>query len=327
MDANEREEAVLAALRAAAPASVSGEDLARALGVSRVAVAKRVAALREQGYAIEASPGLGYRLLSAPDLPLPAEVRPLLRSSFWVRLTGGGATGSTNDDVKAISRGGAEQGTVVLASEQTGGRGRLGRGWLSPPGGVYLSFLLRPPLAPAEMSPLPLVAGIGLARGLDALGFAAGLKWPNDVLLDGGKLAGILVEMSAESERVEWAVVGCGINVRRPEAPPAGAAYLEDAGTAPRLAEVAASALDGLASAWEQFIVSGFPSLEAEYESRSIIMGERVAVRDAGGALRAEGRVAGVDEGGRLVVEGPDGTVALAAGDVTLRGDFGGTIE
>ncbi|HEY3317906.1 MAG TPA: biotin--[acetyl-CoA-carboxylase] ligase [Coriobacteriia bacterium] len=321
MDAADRADALLAALRAAAPATVSGEALAARLGVSRVAVGKRVAALRAQGYEIEAAAGLGYRLLAAPDLPLPAEVRPLLHSCLWMRLTGGGTTGSTNDDAKALARRGAPEGTVVLASGQTGGRGRLGREWTSPPGGVYLSAVLRPPLSPAEVSPLPLVAGVGLARAFAALGAQVALKWPNDVLLDGGKLAGILVEMSAESERVEWAVVGCGVNVRPLAPAQPGAAYLGDSFAGLRLAEVAAAVLDGLASAYADFLSAGFAAMKAEYESRSVMRGTAVTVRDAGGGLRAEGRVAGVDETGRLVVEGPQGTVAVAAGEVTLRTD------
>ena len=145
-------DAVLAALRDAGPAGVSGERLARELGVSRVTVGNHVGALREAGYEIEASPGTGYRLVAAPDLPLPSEVRPLLTQGFWTRLEGGGATASTNDDARRLARDGAPEGTVVLASEQTGGRGRLGRAWSSPVGGAYLSAVLRPTVAPAELA-------------------------------------------------------------------------------------------------------------------------------------------------------------------------------
>jgi BirA family transcriptional regulator, biotin operon repressor / biotin---[acetyl-CoA-carboxylase] ligase len=319
MEASEREDAILKALRAAAPDAVSGERLAEDLGVSRVAVGKRVGALRDRGYAIEAAPGLGYRLLSAPDLPLPAEVTPLLHTPRWSRLTGGGSTGSTNDDAKLLARQGAREGAVVLASQQTSGRGRLGREWMSPEGGVYFSGVLRPPLAPGDVAPLSLAAGVGIARGLATLGCDVSLKWPNDVYLGDRKLAGVLLEMSAEAESVEWVVCGCGVNVRRGEAALREAAYLEDAGPAPRLAEVAAACLDGLAGAYEAFVAEGFAALRAEYEARSWLTGREVTVRDAGGAVRAAGRVAAVDQSGRLVVDGPDGPVAVTAGEVTLK--------
>lgn len=320
MKGSDRELALLSALRAAAPHAVSGEAVAARLGVSRVAVAKRVAALRERGYAIEAAPGLGYRLVSAPDLPLPAEVAPLLRSPLWVSFGGGGVTVSTNDDAKALARAGEAEGTVVLAAEQSAGRGRLGRAWASPAGGVYVSGILRPALAPAEVAPLPLVAGVGLLRGFASLGARVALKWPNDVTTPDGKLAGILVEMSAEAERVEWVVVGCGVNVHRPPDSRDGASYLaETVSPPPRLATVAAAALDGLADAYAAFLAGGFAALRAEYEAACETIGRDVTVRDASGAERASGRVAGVDENGRLVVEGSEGPVVVAAGEVTLR--------
>jgi BirA family transcriptional regulator, biotin operon repressor / biotin---[acetyl-CoA-carboxylase] ligase len=318
----ERDAAVLAALRAAAPSAVSGEALAVALCISRVAVSKRIGVLREAGYRIDAVAGLGYTLREVPDLPLPAEVGALLTTELWGPLHGGGTTGSTNDDCKALARAGAPQGTVVLAAEQTAGRGRLGREWESPRGGVYVSALLRPPLAPAEVAPLSLVAGIGIVRGLAILGVVARLKWPNDVWLGDRKVAGILLEMSAEAEAVEWVVVGFGLNVRRGPDSPEQVAYLGDVPdetTTPRLDVVAAACLDGLAGAYAAFLGGGFAALRGEYESSAVLTGRDVVVSGANGERRAAGRVAGVDESGRLVLDGPDGARSVAAGDVTLR--------
>lgn len=326
MEASEREAAILDVLRRAAPCAVSGEELAEALRVSRVAVGKRIGVLRERGYVIEAQAGQGYRLLETPDAPLPAEVSPLLASDCW-RLTGGGTTGSTNDDAKALARAGTSHGTVILASEQTGGRGRLGREWASPAGGVYLSAVLRPRLSPAELGPLPLVAGIAVTRAVSALGYGeARLKWPNDVFCtDGRKLAGILIESAAESDLVSWAVIGIGINVRSAAASDAAlaACHLEAlTGTsAPvRLPAVAAATLDALDAAYREFASAGFDgALRDEYESRAWLTGEHVTVRDATGVTRVAGRVAGVDETGRLVVQTAEGRTAVAAGEVTLR--------
>ncbi len=331
----DRRALVLRALKAA-PLGLSGEALARDLGVSRAAVGKHVAALRDLGYAIDATAGAGYRLTAVPDAPLPLEVATLLRSTRWSDLRGGCVTGSTNDDVRALAAAGAPEGLVVLACEQRAGRGRLGRDWVSAPGGVYASVLLRPGLSPAEMSPLALVVGLGLARGLETLGARVGLKWPNDVLDHaGGKLAGILLEGMTEGERMAWIVAGFGVNVRRSAMPgvaqsiaaapePASApapAYVDDITQAPvPLAAVAAALLDGLAEAYARFLAEGFArGLKAEYESRLALTGRPVRVSDPYGKPIAEGTCEGVDEWGRLVVHGEGEAVHVSAGDVTLR--------
>ena len=137
-------------------------------------------------------------------------MRRLLRSGLWTDLSGGGETGSTNDDARALARAGAEQGTVVLASRQIAGRGRLGRTWESPEGGAYLSAVLRPAVSPSDVSSLALVIALGVAEALEGLGLTPSVKWPNDVLVDGAKLAGVLLEMAAEADRVDWVVVGVG---------------------------------------------------------------------------------------------------------------------
>lgn len=316
---------VLAALRAAGSAGVSGETIARELGMSRVAIAKHVSALRDAGYDIQAVPGTGYRLVATPDAPLPPEVRPLLTSSagFWTRIDGGGETGSTNDDARVLARSGAPEGTVVLASRQTAGRGRLGRTWSSPGGGAYLSAVLRPAVAPADVSSLALAVGVGIARGLAETGAPdARLKWPNDVLLGGGKVAGVLLEMAAETDRVDWVVVGVGLNVRRgPGEPhPPGAAFLADSVDGARSAATVAAVLDGIAAAYEEWRDGGFPALLAEYERRDALRGMEVAVRDLAGRVVATGTVDGVDDAGRLVLRSADGGVsAVSAGEVTLR--------
>lgn len=316
-----RREEVLATLRASDGALVSGETIAAGLGVSRAAVAKHVASLRASGFEIEANAGEGYRLVAVPEAPVPEEVAAHVASRFWVRFEGGGITGSTNDDCKRLAVAGAPEGTVVLASAQTGGRGRLGRSWASPEGGTYLSALLRPPVGPMDAAPIALVVALGIAQGFESLGVRPRLKWPNDVLLGDGKLAGVLLEMSAESDRVDWVVAGCGVNVRPPEAGASveGAAYLVKAVEVPVTPARAASlALDGIADAYGVFVESGFGALGAEYEARSALTGRAVVVHDAEGRELASGDVSGVDDSGRLLVGTAGGPVAIAAGEVTL---------
>jgi len=312
-------EAVLAALRAAGATATSGESLADSLGVSRVAVSKHVSSLRALGYVIEASPATGYRLVSAPDAALPTEVAPLLADPLWTRVEGAEETGSTNDDARVLARRGAPEGTLVVAARQTAGKGRLGRAWVSPPGGAYLSAVLRPPVAPAEAGPLALVVAVGAARGLETLGVRAEFKWPNDLLLEGGKLAGILLEMAAEGDLVEWIVAGIGVNVRRPVRAEPRAVYVSDVAQDARVADVAAAALDGVAQAYREWLRGGFGPMVAEYEARSALTGTQVTVRDALGTVRAAGTVAGVDAEGRLLVDGESGTQAVSSGEVTLR--------
>ena len=314
-------EAVLEALRTSAGAGLSGEVLASSLGVSRVAIGKHVTALRAEGYAIDALPGLGYNLVSIPDAPLPLEVERLLRPGFWTNLSGGGETGSTNDDARSLARKGAGQGTVVLASRQTAGRGRLGRTWESPDGGAYFSAVLKPPVSPAEVASLALAVALGIADGLESLDCAPSLKWPNDVFVGGGKVAGVLLEMAAEADRVDWVVVGVGVNVCRPIVPGAGAsaaAYLRDF-TGASVPEVVGALLDGIASAYRRWVDDGFTALRADYESRLMLSGVPVRVNGIDGSVIAEGVARGVDDQGRLLVESERGVVPVTAGEVTLR--------
>lgn len=319
-----RRDEVLEALRDADGRPVSGEDLAQRFGISRVAVGKHVNALRATGYQIAAVQGRGYSLTGVPDVPLPAEVRRELRSTIWQRLEGGGETGSTNADAAALARAGAVHGTAVLASRQTAGRGRLGRSWESPTGGVYVSAVLRPPLAPAALTGMPLAVATGVARALERFGVEAEVKWPNDVRLGGSKLAGVLLEISAEADRTLWLVVGVGLNVVRPANPTGGAAYLADVAPGTGLAAAAAAVLDGISEGYHLLVEEGFGAVRAAFEARDELAGKPVCVRDAvGGAVVAEGRAAGVDASGRLRVRGAGGIVEVVSGDVTLAGDRG----
>ncbi len=311
-----RRDDVLEALRAAGGAGVSGETLAAELGVSRMAVSKHVSALREAGYDVASRPGAGYVLLGVPDAPLPAQVARLVGPD-WVRLEGGGVTGSTNADAVALARAGAPHATAVLASRQTAGKGRLGRSWASPEGGVYVSAVLRPALVPADLAGLPLAVAVGVAGELGHFGIDVSVKWPNDLLTPAGKLGGILLEMAGEADRTEWVVVGVGLNVH-PFARTPGAAYLADEARSARAYETAAAVLDGIACGYRMLVDDGFAAVRDAFARRDALAGTRVRVHDADGRLRAEGVASGIDGDGRLVVETAAGPVALAAGDVTL---------
>lgn len=309
---------IAAELVSAGARGVSGERLGEQLGISRMAIAKHVSALRELGYGISAVRGEGYRLNSLPTALVCIEVERLLSDPLWEHIDGSPETGSTNEDCKALARAGAPCGTVVLSGRQTGGKGRLGRAWVSPEGGVYLSALLRPPCGPADIAPLAPACALGVARGLQSLGVDCGVKWPNDVLIGDRKVAGVLLEMSAEADKIDWIVVGCGINVARGDSSLDNVAYVGDhADTLP--SNVAAAVLDGIAAIYSEFQAGGFAALRTEYEARHILGGRTIMVRDATGRTIAAGETVGIDDTGRLLVRDASGTVPVVAGEVTLR--------
>ncbi len=209
--ADARREEVLAALVQAGPAGVSGEAVAALLGCSRAAVHRHVEALRRGGLGVAGGQD-GYRLDPEADPVVPALVAPRLSPPLAGPVTWHAETGSTNDDLTALARDGAPEGTVVGADRQSAGRGRRGRSWLAAGGHALLvSVLLRPGVAPVDAGLLPVVVAVGAA---EALGPDARIVWPNDILIGGRKVAGILCEMSADQEHVAWAVAGIGVNVR-----------------------------------------------------------------------------------------------------------------
>jgi BirA family biotin operon repressor/biotin-[acetyl-CoA-carboxylase] ligase len=188
-------------------AYVSGELLSRQLGISRVSIWKHIHRLEKDGYVIEASPR-GYRLVSSPDLLLPCEFPALEHKIHYFPKVG-----STMDAARELARQGAPEGTIVIAETQTHGRGRLSREWLSPEGGVYFTLILRPRIGPAYAPRVNLMAALAAAATIRRLfGLKAGLKWPNDVLIAGKKVCGILAEMDAEMDTVNFVNVGVGIN-------------------------------------------------------------------------------------------------------------------
>lgn len=186
---------------------LSGEMLSQRLGVSRVSVWKHIRSLRKDGYVIQASPR-GYRLISSPDLLLPYEFPHLeQRIHYFPEI------GSTMDAARGLARKGAPEGTIVIGEAQTCGRGRLSREWLSPQGGIYFTLILRPRISPAYAPRINLMAAVAVAATVRKLfALEVDLKWPNDVLISGKKVCGILGEMDAEMDAVNFVNIGIGMN-------------------------------------------------------------------------------------------------------------------
>jgi BirA family transcriptional regulator, biotin operon repressor / biotin---[acetyl-CoA-carboxylase] ligase len=319
---------LLTALRQSRDGYVSATEVSQRLGMTRAVLDGRVAALRRLGYVIEASPHLGYRLMGTPDV--------LHADDLLARLPGDRIIGrdirvfqettSTNDIIEKLARDGVKEGAVVFAESQTKGRGRLGRKWVSPSGkGLWFSVLLRPPLRPVEATELTVAAATALARAIQVeLNLSADIKWPNDLLLRGRKVAGILTEMSAELDRVNYLILGVGLDVNQ-----AAADFPEDVGrlaTSLQLetgqivdrASLAAAILRELDRDYTRILAGEFPAVADEWESRCTTIGQNVSIRM--GARRVQGRAESLDDAGALLVRTEHGRIErVIGGDVTVE--------
>ena len=318
------EELVLAFLAEAGDEFVSGEAISGKLGLSRAAVWKHVNSLRAAGYRIEAVPARGYRLAEVPDRLTALELRPLLNTHDLGReLHCYDELGSTNDRAKELAEEGAEHGEIVVAEAQTAGRGRRGREWVSPARkNLYFSVILRPELPPSRAAELTLVASIAICDAARQAGVDAGIKWPNDVLASGKKLAGILTELAAEPDRVHWAVVGVGVNVNaRPEDFPeelrgeATSLLIERRSPAPR-SLFAAACFTALEEWLDRHAEQGFGVIRDAWRERSVTLGREVSVKTEGREI--VGVAADIDAQGALLVRGRAGLERVLAGDVAL---------
>ncbi|AFZ73391.1 biotin--[acetyl-CoA-carboxylase] ligase [Natronobacterium gregoryi] len=304
---NETRHAILEEL---ADGPASGPELADSLEISRAAIWKHVEALREAGFEIESEP-TGYRLEEIAAYSGPA-VEFRLEAPFEIEYHD--AVGSTNDRARERATAGDED-VVVLADEQTGGRGRLERAWAAPSGGVWASVVTRPSIAPAQAPLYTLAAAVATARAVREAGVDAGIKWPNDVILPGvgneyRKLAGILTEMEGETDRVSWLVVGIGVNAN------VDAADLPEGATSIR-----AEAGDIDRRRFVQRLLEEFDRYRTDLEAvvpvwreLAATIGQRVSVDRPGGEV--VGEAVDVTESGALVVETDDGERAsVTAGD------------
>ena len=311
---------------------MSGEEMSRRLGISRAGVWKAVQALREEGYEICSAPNRGYCLLSAPDRLREGELAgPLSGCLVGSTLVCLDTIDSTNTECKRRAVAGAPEGLVVTAEEQTGGRGRRGRSFQSPRGGgLYLSALLRPRLEPAEVTDLTAWVAVAVCDGIQAAcGIRPRIKWTNDLVLNGKKLAGILTELGLESETnsLDYLVPGVGINVNQqpedfdPELRSMATSLAMELGRPVRRAELAAQVIRAL-----DRMYAGFPDNKQEYLDKyradCLTPGNQVQLITP--SSRQEARAIAVDDDFRLVVELPDGTrKALSAGEVSVRGMYG----
>jgi BirA family biotin operon repressor/biotin-[acetyl-CoA-carboxylase] ligase len=315
---------VLRLLRSSRSGHVSGAVLAAAMGVSRTAVWKHIRTLEREGYAIEAVPSKGYRLTASPDVIVAGEVKQGLGTkTVGKEILHYAEVASTNTLAMDLAQKGAVDGTVVIAETQTGGKGRLGRTWTSPAGNLYVSVVLRPAVPVSKAPLITLMGAVAVASGVRRqCGLPAGIKWPNDILLSGKKVSGLLTEMSAEPDRIRHIVLGIGVNVNMD-----GRALQPDVRRmSTTLAAAMGRPVDRTAllrtllaelDLWYHRFLQNDADVLAAWKELNVTLGHRVAV--SGGGAKLEGLARSVDAEGRLILKLDDGTLRqVAAGDVTI---------
>jgi BirA family biotin operon repressor/biotin-[acetyl-CoA-carboxylase] ligase len=319
---------ILSALRAAGELGVAGTELSQKLGVSRAAVWARIEELRSLGYEIDASPHLGYRLRSAPDA-LHAD--DLLAALGDTKIVGRDIrvfeeTTSTNDVMEKLARDGVKEGAVVFAESQTQGRGRLGRIWISPPRkGLWFSVLLRPAMRPAAVTQLTIAAAMAMFRAVRAqTGVTPEIKWPNDLLIRGKKLAGILTELSAELDKVRHVILGIGISVNLtaaefpPELRKTAASLRIETGQRQNRAELAIRILKELDHDYARVCAGQFEALANEWEEHCTTLGQQVVIHVGDRTIR--GTAESLDNEGALLLRTQHGRLErIIGGDVQIE--------
>jgi BirA family biotin operon repressor/biotin-[acetyl-CoA-carboxylase] ligase len=318
-----RMDALLALLADNPMIAISGQKIAKEMGVARSSVWAWTQKLRALGVRVKGSPGSGYRIERVPDVLAPTLLkRQLRRSSFGKRVHHFFKAGSTNEIAFGLGQAGEPHGTLVVAEEQTAGRGRAGRSWHSEKAsGVYMSLLLRPPLSPMHAPLLTLLTGLALRDTvLEETDIAPDLRWPNDLLLGGKKCGGILTEMHAEPDRVHFIVVGIGINVNHSSLP----AELAEIATSLRMVtgrthsrlQVVVRLLGKLETYYNLFLTEGPAPIVMRFnEVSSFARGKRVRITTPSGSYVAV--TDGLEPHGLLRVRREDGREdTVISGDV-----------
>lgn len=315
---------ILEILRTHGNGCISGEEIASILGVSRTAVWKHIKELKLAGYEIESQARNGYCLKGCPDKLLP----DLIMYGLETKLVGQSVISfedipSTNNEAKKVAAEGADEGTIVVSEQQSTGKGRLERSFFCPQGGLWFSVILRPQFLPQDAPKCTLLAAVAVAKAMRELGLDAGIKWPNDIYCQGRKLTGILTEMSAEMDKINYLVIGIGINANIQQE-----AFPEDIqDKAGSMSAVLGYDIDRLAflqsillhieKLYIEVLKHGFAGMLDEWRKYSITLGQDINV--IGVQEKFSGHAVDIDADGALLVKTADGIRRVLAGDVSIR--------
>jgi BirA family biotin operon repressor/biotin-[acetyl-CoA-carboxylase] ligase len=309
---------------------VSGEKISNLLNVSRTAIWKNINSLKEEGYKIDSVSRKGYKLINSPDILSYEEIEPYLNTTYIGRnILYFNTIDSTNKKAKDIAESSSD-GTVVISEEQTAGRGRLGRNWSSPKGkSLLISILLKPNIDPSKVSNITLVGAVALVKTLENFGIEGLIKWPNDIIINDKKIAGILTEMSAEINQVNYIVMGIGVNlyVKSEEFPEdirhKAGSILSETGRSIDRKEFTGKFLNYFEKYYQEyFLGNNFKEIVRISKEKSILLSKEVRIisRDT----TYEAKVLDITEEGHLLIEKKDGTKEeIYSGEVSVRGKNG----
>lgn len=304
---------------------VSGQQISEQLGISRTAVWKHIRVLKQRGYVIESYTKKGYCLREAPELLSEQAIEEGLSTKVVGRhIVYRERVDSTNNVAKKLADEGAPEGTIVVAEEQTGGRGRINRLFLSPfAKGVWFSLILRPNIPPMEVSKMTLLAAVAVARAIRHHGLTdCGIKWPNDILVKGRKMVGILTELNGSAEKVNYIIMGIGVNTGitaedlSKDLQPIVTSFAREGVRVSRLAllETLLKEIEGL---YQTVCREGFAPILAEWRALSCMLGQDVTVTSIDKTF--SGKAVDIDENGNLLVATPEGVEVVMAGDIHVR--------
>lgn len=309
---------------------VSGQCLCGEFNVSRTAVWKNIKRLRDEGYVIDAVTGKGYRLEERPDVISAQEIKSRLKTKYWGQKTVFfEEVDSTNNAAKKMAEDGAPHGCLVIAENQNAGKGRRGRSWSSPEGtGIWMTFILRPRIEPQSASMLTLVAAMAVRKAVfRETGLETVIKWPNDLVAGGKKICGILTEMSAEPERINYVVVGVGINANIQKFPDeirgVATSLLLETGKKADRSKLVASYGNAFEEYYDRFVEKGnLELLKEEYNGCLANFGNQVKILDPAGEFT--GISEGINDFGELLVTDGEGKKrTIRSGEVSVRGIYG----
>lgn len=308
---SDRKEDILNILKNSDQIPVSGEELGEQLGISRTMVWKYIKSLKDDGYDITSSTKTGYILNSSPDILYSEEILSGLKTSIiGNKIHHYEELESTNEEAKRLAHD-EDEGTVIISETQKSGRGRMGRDWTSPRGGIYISVILKPTIPASHAYHLTLVAGIAVANAIRNLGINACIKWPNDIIINNRKVCGILTEINAEIEKINYIVLGIGINANvdtgmfSSEIKEGSTSLKSELGKPVERVSFVQNLLYEFEQDYIKFKSKPFTDIVDEWISLSDTIGKEVSIMTP--SKMVEGKAVGVTKNGALIVKKDDG--------------------
>jgi BirA family transcriptional regulator, biotin operon repressor / biotin---[acetyl-CoA-carboxylase] ligase len=310
---------------------ISGQEISNDLGVSRAAIWKYINVLKEEGYEIESITRRGYRLISSPDILTNSEIKNYLTTKYIGNNIHYFKTiGSTNVKAKELALEGAFEGTVIISEEQTLGRGRLGRKWISPKyKGIWMSIILRPDINPMYASKVTHIGAAAVSKAAEKMGVKTLIKWPNDIIINNKKVCGILTEMSGEMDKINYIVMGIGINVNisedefDDEISEIATSFKVETKKEFVRKELTAKILNNFEELYNEFIEQGTINKTLKIcRENSILLGKEARIIKNNKELKV--KVLELNDEGELIVQYEDGKIEkVLSGEVSMRGLYG----